>query len=212
MERDEFKILVKAMKAVYPQPTFIPDQDAFNVWYMLLQDIPYQVANAAIQKYMLTEKFMPTIAAIREKCQEVSGPDRMNEMEAWTLVHKAICNSGYNSEEEFAKLPKACQIAVGNPANLREWALMESKMVESMVQARFFDAYKIAEKRVYEDAKLPESVRKLIAEIKPESQKIEQKETLKIEETSAESARESGVPMPEHIKQRMQELLGSGKE
>ena len=32
MERDEFKILVKSMKAVYAQPTFLPDQDAFNVW------------------------------------------------------------------------------------------------------------------------------------------------------------------------------------
>ena len=30
MEREEFKILVKAMKAVYAQPTFIPDKDAFD--------------------------------------------------------------------------------------------------------------------------------------------------------------------------------------
>ena len=39
MEREEFKILVKAMKAVYAQPTFIPDKDAFDVWYGLLQDV-----------------------------------------------------------------------------------------------------------------------------------------------------------------------------
>lgn len=31
MTREEFKTLVKGMKAVYAQPTFIPDQDAFNV-------------------------------------------------------------------------------------------------------------------------------------------------------------------------------------
>lgn len=51
MEREEFKILVKAMKAVYAQPTFIPDKDAFDVWYGLLQDLPYEQANLAIQKY-----------------------------------------------------------------------------------------------------------------------------------------------------------------
>ena len=44
MTREEFKTLVKGMKAVYAQPTFIPDQDAFNVWFELLKDIPYQQA------------------------------------------------------------------------------------------------------------------------------------------------------------------------
>lgn len=47
MTREEFKTLVKGMKAVYAQPTFIPDQDAFNVWFELLKDIPYQQANVA---------------------------------------------------------------------------------------------------------------------------------------------------------------------
>ena len=55
MERDEFKILVKSMKAVYAQPTFLPDQDAFNVWYALLKDLPYELASMAVQKHMLTE-------------------------------------------------------------------------------------------------------------------------------------------------------------
>ena len=32
MEREEFKILVKAMKAVYAQPTFIPDKDALDCY------------------------------------------------------------------------------------------------------------------------------------------------------------------------------------
>lgn len=58
MEREEFKILVKAMKAVYAQPTFIPDKDAFDVWYGLLQDLPYEQANLAIQKYMTSERFL----------------------------------------------------------------------------------------------------------------------------------------------------------
>ena len=74
MEREEFKILVKAMKAVYAQPTFIPDKDAFDVWYGLLQDLPYEQANLAIQKYMTSEKFPPTIADIRTKATEIIAP------------------------------------------------------------------------------------------------------------------------------------------
>ena len=67
MEREQFKVLVKAMKAVYAQPTFIPDQDAFTVWFALLRDLPYKQAELAVQKHMATEKFPPTIADIREK-------------------------------------------------------------------------------------------------------------------------------------------------
>ena len=33
MEREEFKILVKAMKAVYAQPTFIPDHTKLKSKY-----------------------------------------------------------------------------------------------------------------------------------------------------------------------------------
>ena len=106
MEREEFKILVKAMKAVYEQPTFIPDKDAFDVWYGLLQDLPYEQANLAIQKYMTSERFPPTIADIRTKATEIIAPaeESMSELQAWALVQRALRNSGYNSEEEFAKL------------------------------------------------------------------------------------------------------------
>ena len=57
MEREEFKILVKAMKAVYAQPTFIPDKDAFDVWYGLLQDLPYEQANCVIRNIFGKSQF-----------------------------------------------------------------------------------------------------------------------------------------------------------
>ena len=56
MEREEFKILVKAMKAVYAQPTFIPDKDAFDVWYGLLQDLPYEQAKMCIRDRITRER------------------------------------------------------------------------------------------------------------------------------------------------------------
>ena len=128
MTREEFAVLVKAMKAVYSSENFIADKDAFDVWYGLLKDLPYEQANLAIQKYMTSEKFPPTIADIRTKATEIIAPaeESMSELQAWALVRKALRNSGYNSEEEFAKLPEVCQRAVGTAANLKEWALMES--------------------------------------------------------------------------------------
>ena len=100
MEREQFKVLVKAMKAVYAQPTFIPDQDAFNVWFALLGDLPYKQAELAVQKHMATEKFPPTIADIREKAEQITSvkETEMSELEAWAIVRKAIGRSNYYAE------------------------------------------------------------------------------------------------------------------
>lgn len=167
MTRDEFKILVKAMKAVYSSENFIADKDAFNVWFELLKDLPYEQANLAIQKYMTSEKFPPTIADIRTKATEIVAPaeESMSELQAWALVQKALRNSGYNSEEEFAKLPDACQRAVGTAANLKEWALMDSDQVATIEQSHFIRNYRTSVQRMKEEARLPENVRMLIADM-----------------------------------------------
>ena len=83
MTRDEFKVLVKGMKAIYSQATFIPDADAFNMWYALMGDLSYELCNVAIQKYMLTNKFPPTVAEIRELCAGVVNGDPLTWGESW---------------------------------------------------------------------------------------------------------------------------------
>lgn len=178
MTRDEFKILVKGMKAVYAQQTFLPDKDAFDMWFALLQDLPYKLANVAIQKHMLTEKFPPTPAEIREKAaQMIEVPEtEMSELETWALVRKAIRNSGYHAQEEFDKLPEACREAVGNAANLEEWAKMDYEKVESVGQSHFIRNFRTAVLRIKEEQRLPEQTRKLISEMRESRMKIEDKE------------------------------------
>jgi hypothetical protein len=165
MERNEFAILTKAMKAVYSDPKFIADQDAFNVWYELLKDIPYAICQAAIHKYMSTCKFAPTIADIRQLTTEIVNPEELNEGEAWSLVYKAICNSAYNAREEFEKLPKECQRAVGNPSMLKEWATMDNSEVCTVIQSNFMRSYKVEVKRSKELNQLPPSTREVIAKL-----------------------------------------------
>lgn len=211
MERDEFKILVKSMKAVYAQATFLPDQDAFNVWYALLKDLPYELASMAVQKHMLTEKFPPTIADLRSKASEmVERPaEEMSELEAWALVRSAIGNSGYHAEEEFAKLPEACQIAVGRPANLREWALMDSDQVATVEQSHFIRNYRTAVKRLAEDNKLPPVFRERIAESRRKHAELKCNNQPEIE-TKAEDkevAEEKPSGMSEETRKKLDELL-----
>ena len=206
MERQEFKTLVKGMKAVYAQPAFIPDQDAFNIWYELLKDLPYEQANIAIQKYMLTEKFPPTIADIRTKASEIVSrvEESMSELEAWSLVNKAISNSGYHAQEEFEKLPEACQIAVGHPSNLKEWAMMESDKVATVEQSHFIRNYRTAVQRMKEDAKIPEHLKKAIEGMREKAGAIEQKPREVIEQKTEEIPK--GVPIPPAVVKRLKEM------
>ena len=161
--REQFSVLVKGMKAVYTAEGFLPDKDAFDVWFALLKDIEYHTLSAAIQKYMMTSRRIPTVADIREQATFLAEPpDDQTELAAWSLVRQAISNSAYHSEEEFRKLPPLVQKALGNPANLREMALMDMDTVNSVEQSHFIRAYRAVVDRQKEVARLSPSVRELI--------------------------------------------------
>ena len=113
MKREEFKILVKAMKAVYTKPDFIPDADAFNVWYSLLQDLSYMQAQVAIQRHMTESKFPPTIADIREKAEIVSIDAPKDWSDGWEEVLKAIRKYGrYREDEALENMSEVTKKAV----------------------------------------------------------------------------------------------------
>ena len=145
MTREEFKVLVKAMKAVYTHPSFIPDQHAFDIWYELLKDLDYKTTSHAVKKYMQLEEREPSAASIRKHTISLSQQDNtLNEMEAWSIVQKAIRNSTYHAEEEYDKLPESIQRAIANPGQLREWATMENidgKAINVM-QSNFMRTYR----------------------------------------------------------------------
>lgn len=113
MTREEFKILVKAMKAVYTQATFLPDADAFNIWYALLNDMEYRVLNAAIQKYMVTNKFPPTIADLREIATTICCGEKPDWADGWQQVLDAIRRYGsYRESEALASMDELTRICV----------------------------------------------------------------------------------------------------
>lgn len=208
VERERFKILVKGMKAVYTHQSFIPDQDAFNVWYALLKDLSYEDLNAAIQKHMMTNPHQPTIADIREAATQLSsGSGEMSELKAWDMVRKAISNSNYHAEDEFDRLPEAIRIAVGNPANLREWAMMPTETVESVEQSHFIRAYRVAVDRLKEAAQMAPEIRKMY--VVGQNEELKRIERI-IDPPEGELPEKSGIPMPDHAKQKLQELMGSG--
>lgn len=166
MTREQFKVLVKAMKAVYTNPGFIPDQDAFDVWYSMLKDLDYAVASWAIQMHMQTEEYPPTVSGIRKQSVKITenAENDLNETEAWSFVLKAIRRSTYYSEEEFLKLPAIIQRSVGSPRQLREWATLEDVDGKTLtvLQSNFQRTFRAEQQRERERNKLSPDVLKLM--------------------------------------------------
>lgn len=216
----EFGKLADAIKTYFPRDNMLPTDTAMELWYDMLKDMDYQSAYIGLKNHVATSKFAPTIADIRNGAV-ISQPQELNEMEAWSLVSKAIRNSGYNSADEFAKLPLLVQKAVGLPSQLRTWALDENYN-EQVAMSSFQRAYKAELKRHEELQKMPQNVRNLIekanagsysAQIDDKRQKaIESANERKQGEIKALEMKLEGVPMPERYKERLEDMRNENKE
>ena len=209
MTAKEFGILADAIKTYFPRDNVLPTENAMQLWYLELKDIPYQSAYMALRKYVSTNKFAPTIADIREQVSELNGrgESELNETAAWSLVLKAIRRSTYYSNEEFAKLPPVVQRAVSSPRQLREWALLEDVDGKTLtvIQSNFQRAFRAEQQREKERSKLSPDILKLMKPI--ENPKIEEKpKGLSIFE-EREGAIERTTEMPDRCKEKMNRLL-----
>ena len=106
MQRKEILGILKVLCDTYD---FEITDMKVEVWYMALKEFSCKDVQNATFKYIRTGKYKPKPADIIELIVESKAPQMPEEMsaqEAWALVYKAICNSGYNSAQEFDKLPE----------------------------------------------------------------------------------------------------------
>lgn len=203
MNRDEVKNIIGAMISSYPN--YKPTDMALTVdtWTQMLSDYDYPVICKALQKYILSDKtgFAPSIGQV---IGMIDAPSSNEPLEAWDKVRKAIQNSMYNSEEEYAKLPVECQKAIGSASNLKEMAQMDWETVESVEQSHFIRSYQSVVKRLDDEKRLPQNFKSYteqIAEKMKEHKAIEKKEVIKEEPSKIEIKEGSMVQM---VRERME--------
>ena len=160
-------ILATAYPRFYSGPD-APDSDkVLALWADLFADDEPSLVGAAVKSLIASDErgFPPHIGAVKEQMRKLANPQELTEGEAWALVAKAVRNSIYGAREQFEKLPPELQKLVGSPAQLREWAVMDSGTLHSVVSSNIQRAYKAVVKRERERAKLPEDVRRVIAAV-----------------------------------------------
>jgi len=197
MTEREFTTIVAGLKAIYSDPKYIEGKFAMDMWYGLLKDIPYDVANMATQAYMQSEKFPPTPADIRRYASQITSPitDDIGEVEAWGKVSKAICNSLYHSEEEFARLPKLIQQTLGNHIRLRELAELDAGQLQTVEASNFMRSYRAKLEAHKREMQLNDSLRLSISQMRQKNTPaLETHETEHKEIEVHESEERVGIP------------------
>lgn len=106
MSRDEFKMIVAALKSNYINFT-ITNQMQFDLWFENLQDLKYEVVEKAVKKIILECEFPPTIATIRKQCLGVTGIEQKDGSQVLGVLNEAINTFGFYQTDKaltFIKL------------------------------------------------------------------------------------------------------------
>ena len=163
MTEKEVRQLLAMTQAVYPNYNPPSREAAVNAWLMCLSEYDNNVVMAAFKAYITTDTsgFAPSIGQLVDKLHTIQNPQELTELEAWSLVSKAIRNGLYGADEEFAKLPPLVQQAVGQPSCLTEWAMLGAED-KAVTQSNFMRSYRTVVCRAKELSKMPPEVRALI--------------------------------------------------
>ena len=120
MDRLETADILAVLKAAYPQfYNGLSPKEAnkiVDLWAEMFKDEPVMVVAVAVKAMIAsrTNTFPPNIGEVKEQITKMRMPKEMTAAEAWTLVYRAIANSGYNAKEEYDRLPPTIQRLVGH--------------------------------------------------------------------------------------------------
>lgn len=162
MDKREFAIFADALKTYYPRETLLPNPQAMELWYRELQDIPYAVAEAALRKWVSTQKWSPSIAEIRELTSSIQHGDLPDWGEGWHQVQNAIRRYGfYNAKaalDSLDPLTRQCVERLG----FRELCMSENITAD---RANFRMVYETLAKREKTNQQLALPLQEAIAKI-----------------------------------------------
>lgn len=141
MTKKEFAVFSDALKTYYPREQLLPNPQAMELWYRELCDIPYQVAEMALRKWVATNKWSPSIADIREMTSGIVNGDPLTWGESWEKALGAVRRYGsYNKAaalDSLDPLTRKCVESIG----YMELCMSENIMADRAHYQRIFEVY-----------------------------------------------------------------------
>lgn len=160
MDKKEFALFASALRTYYPKEKILPNEQAMQLWFNQLQDIPYKVAEVTLNKWVATNKWSPSIADIREQAAGLMQGEAKDWGEAWREVLNAVhCYGSYQQLEAMESLDELTRQAV------KRVGYMSICMSENIAteRANFRIVYEQLLERRKQDAQLPQRLKALIS-------------------------------------------------
>ena len=156
-------VLVTAYPRFYAGPGAPDPRKAVTLWAEMFRDDPVELVAAAVKALIATDErgYPPHIGAVKTQMRKIMQPAEPTEQEAWALVLGAIKRGIYESAAAFNALPETVRRVVGSANQLREWAVMDSETVQSVVASNFQRSYRARSASEKEFAALPEDVKRI---------------------------------------------------
>lgn len=162
MTKKEFIAFALALKTYYPKEPIMPNDPATELWFKQLKDLPYDVASAALNTWVATQKWIPTIADIREKAYEIMQNEMPDWSAGWERVVKCIGAYGYNRQDEalesMDEITRQCVKRLG----WRDLCMSENPVAD---RANFRKIYESIAEREKQQKMIPLSVKHDIAKL-----------------------------------------------
>ena len=149
-------------------PSFLKDRNpkiTSELWHELFEKIPYEKVQASLMEFILkdTKGFAPAPGMLRAILLSHMAENDMSEMEAWSLLVKAVSRSAYYSREEYEKLPPVLQDIIRSPQVLHEWAFLNESYLQSTVFPWFCRSFSRRIESEREESLMPSSVMQNLA-------------------------------------------------
>lgn len=155
MQKNEFAILVAALKEAYPRTKMMETQEGFKQWYEMLKDIPYKVMAAVVYTWISTQDRAPAISQLREQAANITQGKIPDWSEKYKEVVRLIHSYGYmRVEEAYEKMDELTRETVKRIGGF-EYLCKSSIENEVADRANFRDTYNNLTKREEEDRMIP---------------------------------------------------------
>ena len=167
MKKEEVIQLLTLTKILYPSwATRLSKKDGLEtieVWQELLADEDYGLAKASLKMLASGEEEFPSVGKLLKRMRAIENADRyIDTEEAVAIVRKAVGNSYYNHKDQWSKLPKDIQMAVGPSENLKEWGLMKVEDFETVQLSHFRRGLRAVRERLERESEMPKIVRAML--------------------------------------------------
>lgn len=147
MTAKQFEKISKGITTAFPWANLFPSQEAVEIWYRKLGDIPYDVMTAVVNRWIETKTSPPTIAALRAEADIVVNGLPPTWADGWEQVQKAIGRYGYMQQE--AALASMDEVTAETVRRIGWQQICESENVDAL-RANFRMVYETMSRRAQE--------------------------------------------------------------